>query len=218
MTTPREMALANHEQARIVAALERAGEHHVAARLRRCSEARSGRRYDSGWPWTCRSIGCAWCRHPIIRGWWAGMLAWRSPHALILVIIPLTWQAGHMRIAVRRLRRALRDFRDRRARHSKRWRGVCLCGLVTGDRIAMVVVDRGAVDRRELTYAMQRRWANASVADLTDEQPSAEITITDAVELATLRRGAEPLRLVIPPQRNVVSRAMPIIEPMPILV
>jgi hypothetical protein len=81
-----------------------------------------------------------------------------------------------------------------------------------------VVVDRGAVDRRELTYAMQRRWANASVADLTDEQPSAEITITDAVELATLRRGAEPLRLVIPPQRNVVSRAMPIIEPMPILV
>ena len=38
------------------------------------------------------------------------MVAWRSPHALTLVTIPLAWQAGHMRTAVRRLRRALRDL------------------------------------------------------------------------------------------------------------
>jgi hypothetical protein len=217
MTTSRKMALAGNEQARIVAALEQAGERHVAARLRRCSEARRGRRYDGGWPWTCRSVGCVWCRQPIIRGWWAGMLAWRSPHSLTLVTIPLTWQAGHMRSAVRRLRRALRDFRDRGARRSKRWRGVCLCGLVTGDGTAMVVVDRGAVDRGEFSYAVQRRWTDATVTDLTDEKPSAGMRITDAVELATWRRGAEPLRLVIPPQRDPVPRAMPIIEPMPIL-
>jgi hypothetical protein len=218
MTTPREMALTRNEQARIVAALEQAGERHVATRLRRCSEARRGRRYDSGWPWTCRSVGCVWCRQPLLRGWWAGMLAWRSPHPLTLVTIPLTWQAGQMRTAVRRLRRALRDFRDRRARLSRRWRGVCLCGLVTGDRIAMLVVDRGTVDRGEFSCAVQRRWEDATVTDLSDGQPSAEMTITDAVELATLRRGAEPLRLVIPPQRDPIPRAMPIIEPMPILV
>ncbi len=217
MTTSREMALARNEQARIVNALEQAGERHVAARLRRCSEARRGRRYDSGWPWTCRSVGCVWCRQPIIRGWWAGMLAWRSPHALTLVAIPLTWPAGGMRAAVRRLRRALRDFRDRRARGSSKWRGVCLCGLATGDRIAMVVVDRGTVDQGEFSYAVQRRWAAATVTDLTDEQPSAEMTIMDAAELATLQRGAEPLRLVIPPQRKPFPRAMLIIEPMPIV-
>lgn len=146
------------------------------------------------------------------------MVAWRSPHALTLVTIPLTWQAGHLRTAVRRLRRALRDFRDRGARRSKRWRGVCLCGLVAGDRTAMVVVDRGTVDRGEFSSALKRRWADATVTDLTDEQPSAEMTITDAVELATLRRGAEPLRLVIPPQRDLVSRTLPTMEPMPILV
>jgi hypothetical protein len=218
MTTSREMALARNEQARIVTALEQAGEHYVAARLRRCAAARQDRRCDGGWPWTCRSVGCVWCRPPIIRGWWAGMLAWRSPPALILVTIPLTWQAGQMRTTVRRLRCALRDFRDRRARRSRGWRGVCLCGLVTGDGRAMVVVDRGTVDRGEFFYALKRRWADAVVTDLTNEQPSAEITIRDAVELATLRRGAEPLRLVILPQRNPVSRPLPIIEPMPILV
>lgn len=217
MTTRCEMALARKEQARIVCSLEQAGERHVAARLRRCSEARWGRRFDGGWPWTCRSVGCVWCRQPIMRGWWAGMLAWRSPHALTLMTIPVTWQAGHMRVAVRRLRRALRDFRDRRARRSRGWRGVCLSGLVTGDGTAMVVVDRGTVDRAEFSYVVQRRWAGAIVTDLADEQPSADMTISDAVELATLRRGAEPLRLLILPQHNLVSRAMAVIEPMPIL-
>jgi hypothetical protein len=95
---------------------------------------------------------------------------------------------------------------------------VCFSGLVTGAGTAMVVVDRGTVDRDEFSYALRRRWADATMTDLTDERPSAKMTITDAVELATLRRGAEPLRLVIPPQRNPVSRAMPNIEPMPVVV
>jgi hypothetical protein len=82
--------------------------------------------------------------------------------------------------------------------------------------MAMVVMDRGTVDRAELSSAVRRRWADATLANLEDEQPSVNMTTSDAVELATLRRGAEPLRLLVLPQSDPGVRSMPIIEPMPI--
>jgi hypothetical protein len=145
------------------------------------------------------------------------MVAWRSPHLLTLAIIPIPWEAGSLRIAVRRLRRALRDFRDRMARRSGRWRGVCLSGLVIGNKTAMVVFDGGAVDRIELSRAVRRRWTNATVLNLTDQEPSAEMTVSDAIELAMLRRGVEPLRLLVLPQRDLTDH-VPFIEPMPVVV
>ena len=217
MTTRHEMAVATVTQYRIACGLEQAGEPSLAARLRRCATARRGRHCMGGWPWTCRSVACVWCRQPIIRRWWAGMVEWRSPHALILAVIPVSWSAGSLRVAVRRLRRALRDLRDQMARRSGRWRGVCLSGLVTSHGTAMVVFDRGTVDRAEFVKAVQRRWAGATVTDLTDQAPSSEMTLRDAIELAALRRGIEPLRLLVLPQRDPILPTMTIIDPMPVI-
>jgi hypothetical protein len=146
------------------------------------------------------------------------MVAWRPPHGLTLAIIPISWEAGGLRIAVRRLRRALRDFRDRMARRSGRWRGVCLSGLVMGNRTAMVVIDGGAVDRAELSRALRRRWADASVTNLVDREPSADMAVSDAIELAMLRRGAEPIRLLVLPQLGPPVRTVSVIDPMPVIV
>lgn len=79
----------------------------------------------------------------------------------------------------------------------------------------MMVVDRGAVDEAEFSWQIRRKWADATVTVLTDEYPSASMTITDAVELASLRRGAEPLRLLVLPQRDASVRRKRVIEPMP---
>jgi hypothetical protein len=203
MTTDRQMAGAVLSQAMVVAALEQVGQTEVAARLRRCADARSGRRSNDGWPWTCRSAGCLWCRRPLIRRWWAGIQAWCPPDGRTLVIIPVRYGPGGLRFAVQRLRRGLRDLRDRRAQRSHAWRQVCFAGLLTGGGMAMVLVDRGRrVDRAELSAAIRRRWPDATVTDLMNEVPSMAVTLADAVELASLRRGAEPLRIVVMPQRS----------------
>lgn len=83
----------------------------------------------------------------------------------------------------------------------------------------MVLVDRGAVDRSELSDAVRRQWPDVTVTDLTDEEPSAAMTGEAAVELAALRRGAEPLRIVVMPQRDLTvrQRRMIEIEPMPVV-
>ena len=81
----------------------------------------------------------------------------------------------------------------------------------------MVVFDRGTVDRAEFVKAVQRRWAGATVTDLTDQAPSSEMTLRDAIELAALRRGIEPLRLLVLPQRDPILPTMTIIDPMPVI-
>lgn len=197
--------------------LEKIGQADLAARLRRCADARRGRDSGSGWPWTCRSIGCVWCRQPLIRGWWAGMRAWCLPDDRTLALVPVLYEPGGLRMAVRRLRRALRDLRDRHARNDLRWRHVGFAGLLTGSGTAMIVVDRGPVRRAEIFDAVRHRWAEAEVTDLTSEAPSMAMTVADAVEVASVRRGAEPLRLLVLPQLDRPVRMTPAVDSMPIV-
>ena len=123
------MAMAYAAQQQVIAALYLIGEVDLADRLERCMTARRERRGGDGWPFTCRSAACVWCRRPMIRSWWNGMCQWSAEATSSLAIIPLHSSAG-LPDAVRRLRRGLRDVRDRMARRRQsmarcllRWHG-----------------------------------------------------------------------------------------------
>jgi hypothetical protein len=65
---------------------------------------RQQRHYGDGWPYSCRSPACLWCRRAILRGWWAGMRHWSEAAAISsLAIIPMLSPAG-LPDAARRLR------------------------------------------------------------------------------------------------------------------
>jgi hypothetical protein len=81
----------------------------------------------------------------------------------------------------------------------------------------MIVVDRGPVRRAEIFDAVRHRWAEAEVTDLTSEAPSMAMTVADAVEVASVRRGAEPLRLLVLPQLDRPVRMTPAVDSMPIV-
>jgi hypothetical protein len=55
-------------------------------------------------------------------------------------------------------------------------------------------------------------------AIVTDVEPLAAMTVQDATELASLRRGAEPLRLLVMPQRDPTVVTARVIEAMPVLI
>jgi hypothetical protein len=113
------------------------------------------RHSGSGWPHICRSAACAWCRRPMIRGWWYGMCQWSASATTSLAIIPLHLSAG-LPNAVRRLRRGLRDVRDRMARRRRLWRDVSLAGIAGGDHMALVMITHEGIDRREVLDALRR--------------------------------------------------------------
>ena len=71
--------------------------------------------------------------------------------------------------------------------------------MIGGDHTALV--SHQGVDRRELLDALRPRWPVITLKDLEDEEPVWEMTAEDAADLGTRRRGAEPLRVVIMPQR-----------------
>ena len=126
-----------------------------------------------------------------------------------------------MRAAVARLRRALRDFRDRAARRNGHWRGVAIAGMASADRTAVVLVRHGGIDRAEVADVLHRRWPDAAIGDVGSLSPSWEFAIEDAVELARARRGVEPLRIVVLAQRTSLTKPSvgrslaPGLEPMP---
>ena len=86
----------------------------------------------------------------MIRLWWNGMRQWTAEAT--------TWSLAIMRIdspaglpdAVRRLRRGLRDVRDRMARYSRSWRDVSFAGMAGGDHAALMMVTHDGVDRPEV--------------------------------------------------------------------
>ena len=115
MTTDRQMVMAYTAQQKVVDALRSTGDPDLAARLESCMTVRQQRHIGDGWPRICRSAGCVCCRRPMILGWWSGMREWSSAPTSSLAIIPLRSSAG-LPDAVRRLRRGLRDVRNRMAR------------------------------------------------------------------------------------------------------
>ena len=216
MTTDRQMEVMYAAQQEVIAALHAIGEPDLADRLEHCMTARRERHHGDGWPRTCRSVACVWCRRPMIRAWWSGMCQWTAAARSSLAIMRIDSSVG-LPDAVRRLRRGLRDVRDRTARHRNRWRDVCCAGMAGGDHTALVLISHEGIDRPEVQDVLHSRWPDASVKELEREEPAVAMAPAGAADLGRCRRGIEPLRIVIMPQhaRHVVA---PEVEPMPILV
>jgi hypothetical protein len=218
MTTQREMEIAYAAQQEVIDALHKIGNPDLAARLERCMIARQVRHYGDGWPYSCRSAACVWCRRPMILGWWAGMREWsQAATTLSLAIIPSLSPAGLCN-AARRLRRGLRDVRDRTARRWRQWRTVAFAGMMGGDD--MIMVAHQGADRRAVLDVLRRRWPSVVLKDLAQEEPVWAMAAYDAVDLGWHRRGVEPLRIAVMSQKvqcKVVAPT-PMIEPMPVLV
>jgi hypothetical protein len=220
MTTAREMEMAYSDQQQVIAAFHAIGDPDLAGRLQRCMTARQQRHYGDGWPYSCRSPACLWCRRAMIRGWWAGMRYWSEAAATSsLAIIPVQSPSG-LQDAVKRLRRGLRDVRDRTAQRFRRWRTVSFAGMIGGNHTALVLISHQGIERRELLDVLRRRWPEITLLDLAQEEPAWEMTPEDAADLGTRRRGVEPLRIMVMPQKvsRVTVSPTPEIAPMAILV
>ena len=89
------MSLAYAIQQEVITTLQEIDEPDLADRLQRCMTARQQRHYGDGWPYSCRSAACFWCRRALVRGWWAGMRYWSEAAATSnLAIIPGTIAVG----------------------------------------------------------------------------------------------------------------------------
>ena len=205
------MAMMYAAQQEVIVALTEVGEVDLAGRLERCMTARRERRGGDGWPFTCRSAACVWCRRPMIRSWWNGMCRWSAEATTRALPSSRSHSSAGLPDAVRRLRRGLRDVRDRMARRSRRWREVCFAGMAGGDGMALVMVTHDGVDRHEVEDVLRRRWPDVVVKGLEQEQPAVAMTAEDAADLGRCRRGVEPMRIVVMPQHD---RQAQIIEPM----
>jgi hypothetical protein len=82
------------------------------------------------------------------------------------------------------------------------WRTVCFAGLAGGDGSAFILVEHEGVERCEVVKVLQRRWPEVVLKNLDNETPTSTIMTDDAADLARFRRGVEPLRLVVLPQRD----------------
>lgn len=227
MTARRRTLGAAAAQERIIASLLPTGDLHVADRLRRCMDAMTSRRNGGGYPWTCRGAGCVWCGRTRARRWWTGLRRWivSGGAPVSLAVLPLHHRPGELRAQVARLRRALRDVRDRATRRRATWRSVALAGMATGDGTAFVLVSHPGPARSEVAAVLRKRWPEVAVVDADALEPSWAMPTEDAAELARIRRGVEPLRVVVLPQREVdraahgltrVDPAPIAVEPMPI--
>jgi hypothetical protein len=202
MTTDHQMAMKYAAQQEVITALTEVGESDLADRLERCMTARRERRGGDCWPYSCRSAACVWCRRPMIRGWWNGICRWSAEAATSsLAIIPVHSPEG-LHNAVRRLRRGLRDVRDRVARHRQSWRDVGFAGMAGGGGIALVMITHEGIDRCEVVDVLRRRWPEVMVKTLEQEQPAVAMVAEDAADLGRCSRGVEPLRIVVMPQQD----------------
>jgi hypothetical protein len=142
---------------------------------------------------------------------------------VVLVRLPSMRRDTGLGAAVARLRRALRDVRDRTARLQQRWRAVAMAGMASGDGRAFVLIRHPGIAREEITDSLRRRWPALTTCDVGPAEPSYNFAVEHVVELALARRGVEPMRIVLPPQRcsaarysdGMVTSRPPALEPMP---
>jgi hypothetical protein len=89
-----------------------------------------------------------------------------------------------------------------------------------GDHKALVLIAHQGVDRREVLDVLSRRWPDVVVKEPEQEEPTWLMTAYDAVELGSRRRGAEPLRVLVMPQKITRVAVAParVIEAMPVLI
>jgi hypothetical protein len=202
----------NHQLA-VIAALVATGHNSIAQRLARCQRARRHR--QSGWPWRCHSAGCWACRRTTIRRWWRGFQIWldQDDGDISLALIPIN---GDLIGFTRRLRKGLRDLRDRSARHDHHWQSVAMAGLVDGDR-ALILIRHPGIARAEVWARLARRWPEIALCNPEKFEPSYQMAVANAVALARCRRGIEPTRIVVMPQ-VAATLSLSEGEPMPMLI
>jgi hypothetical protein len=108
----------------------------------------------------------------------------------------------------------LRDIRDGTAREDRRWREVAFAGLGTADH-AIILIQHPGIDRDDLWARLDQRLPNIVVRDPSGVEPSSRLSVVDAARLAVLRRGVQPLRVMVL-QQNVAACDLSG-EPMPFL-
>jgi hypothetical protein len=180
----------------------RAADLPVAAdRLERCANARR-LRTSSCRGWACRTSWCPWCARPLLKRWMNGIRVWVGEDDISTLRVPVHYEPGRLREAVRVLRRALRDLRDRRGRRlgEKPWRSMSVGGLLGARGWAVLYFHHPGISRSELLAVLARRWPGSNVIR-SDHRLAVDWALDDRVELARIRRGAEPLRIVVPAQR-----------------
>ena len=132
-----------------------------------------------------------------------------------LVTIPITVDPL---LATRRLRKALRDVRDRQARIDPAWAAVAMGGMLNGDHLLMVIQHHG-IERDTLWATLERRWPNVMMTVPGSIEPNSVVMVDTAVALACARRGIEPIRAVVPAQSAALSSSTAgWDQPMPVLV
>ena len=96
------------------------------------------------------------------------------------------------------------------------WRSMAIAGMATAHQTALLLIRHGDLSRMEVADTLGRRWPSCVVGDLGTASPSWTMPDADAIELARIRRGVEPLRVLVLGRRSAVSMPLPA-EPMPTL-
>jgi hypothetical protein len=89
-----------------------------------------------------------------------------------------------------------------------------------GDHKALVLISHQGVDRREVQDVLRGRWPSVVLKEPEQEEPTWVMTAYDAADLGSRRRGVEPLRVLVMPQKitRVTIAPVRVIEPMPTVV
>jgi hypothetical protein len=134
---------------------------------------------------------------------------WLAGPDTSLAFVPLSGD----RVILTKLRKALRDIRDRATREDRRWKSVAMAGLCDGNR-ALILIHHPGIDRDEVWDILERRWPEIILTDPGNIEPTTRITVNQAADLARRKRGIEPLRIILAPRR-AASTAWD--EPMPMV-
>ena len=127
---------------------------------------------------------------------------WINGFDISLATIPMT---GDPIIATRKLRRGLKDVRDRKSRQDRRWAAVTFSGLANGNR-ALVLAQHPTIDRDDVWTVLEQRWPSVVLSDVGVVEPLSWMIVDDAAALACRRRGIEPIRMFIPSQMDVADQ------------
>lgn len=227
MTTRQETRILIEASHQTVTVLREIGATYVAERIERCRVARRQRVHGQR-HWTCRGAGCPWCVRALIARWERNLFdAVGYGPSVSTVVFHVAENDGDLRDAVRTVRRTLRDMRDRAGRRDRAWRALGVAGMLVPTATGRVVLLRVRHDRLshdQVAKIFERRWTDVtvSIASSAPSVPTIKLSLPDRVALALLRRGVEPLRIVVAPQRQPLSklrhRQNVFVPPMPILV
>lgn len=133
--------------------------------------------------------------------WRRGLAQWAGEAAAPALHLVLPEKLRPLIGVAPKLRRALRDLRDRAARNDTRWRAVAIAGMLDGSGRAHVLVRHMELPATLATGAMTRRWPKARCVDSGEMGPRFFFSAADAAAVGRARRGVEPLRVVVLAQR-----------------